>query len=64
MKASDLPNWTFQIKQIAPGVYALHGVDQRGHIVDSIGTDLDLLEEDLLGAAPTIEKKCQQIGGS
>ena len=48
MKVSDLPNWTYQIKQIAPGIYALHSVDHRGHIVDSVGTDLDLLAEDFL----------------
>ncbi len=55
MIAPNLPNWTYQIKQIAGRLYALHGVDKQGHIVDSVGTDLDKLEEDFLEAAQKID---------
>ena len=55
MAAPNLPNWTYQIKQIS-GVYALHGIDKQGHIVDSVGTDLDELEEDFFEAAQKIDR--------
>ena len=59
MNSLNLPNWTYQIKQIAVGLYALQGVDNRGHQVDSVGTDSDILEEDFFEAAQKIDRSTQ-----
>ena len=55
MATPNLPNWTYQIKQIAAGLYVLQGVDKRGHLLNSVGTDLDRLEEDFFEAAQKID---------
>ena len=44
-------NWTYQMEQIGAGRYVLQGVDNRGHQVDSVGTDSELLEEGFFEAA-------------
>ena len=56
MNRLNLSNWTYQIKPIAAGLYVLQGVDSRGHQVDSVGTDSDMLEEDFFEAAQKIDR--------
>jgi hypothetical protein len=56
MNRLNLSNWTYQIKQIAAGLYVLQGVDNRGHRVDSIGADSHILEEDFFEAAQKIDR--------
>ena len=59
MNSLNLPNWTYQIKQIGAGLYVLHGVNNCGHQVDSVGTDSDILEEDFLEAAQKIDRSAR-----
>jgi hypothetical protein len=56
MAIPNLPNWTYQIKQLAAGFYLLQGVDKRGHLLNSIGMDLDILEDDFFDAAQKIDQ--------
>jgi hypothetical protein len=56
MNSPNLPNWTYQIKRTAAGIYLLHGVDNRGHRVDSVGTNSDMLEADFFEAAQKIDR--------
>ena len=51
MNSLNSSNRTYQIKQIGAGLYVLQGVDNRGHQVDSVGTDSELLEEEFFEAA-------------
>ena len=59
MNSLNLSNWTYQIKQTAAGLYVLQGVDKRGHHVDSVGTDSDILEGDFFEAAQKIDRSAQ-----
>ena len=59
MNSLNLSNWTYQIKQIGAGLYVLQGVDNRGHQVDSVGTDSDILEEDFFEAAQRIDRSAR-----
>ena len=59
MNSRSISNWTYQIKQIGAGLCVLQGVDNRGHQVDSVGTDPDILEEDFLEAAEKIDRSAR-----
>jgi hypothetical protein len=56
MNSPNLPNWNYQIKQIGAGLYVLQGVDNRGHHVDSVGTNSNILEADFFEAAQKIDR--------
>lgn len=58
MNSLNIPNWTYQIKQIA-GLYVLQGADNHGHEVNSVGPDSDVLEEDFFEAAQKIDRSAQ-----
>jgi len=55
MNTLNRSNWTYQIDQIGAELYVLKGVDDRGHQVDSVGMDPDMLEEDFFEAAQKID---------
>jgi hypothetical protein len=59
MNSLNPSNWIYQIKQIGAGLYLLQGVDNRGHQVDSVETDSDILEEDFLEAAQKIDRSAR-----
>jgi hypothetical protein len=59
MNRPNLANWTYQIKQTAAGLYLLHGVDNRGHCVDSVGTDSDMLETDFFETVQKIDRSAR-----
>ena len=59
MNSLNLSNWTYKIKQIAAGLYVLQGVDNRGHQVDSVETNSDILEEDFFEAAQKIDRSAR-----
>jgi hypothetical protein len=58
MNSLNIPNWTYQIKQIA-GLYVLQGVDNRGHEVNSVRPNTDILKEDFFEAAQKVDRSAQ-----
>jgi hypothetical protein len=58
MNSLNIPNWTYQIKQIE-GLYVLQGVDNRCHEVNSVGSNTEILKEDLFEAAQKIDRSAQ-----
>jgi len=58
MNSLNTPNWTYQIKQVA-GLYVLQGVDNRGHEVNSVGPNTDILKEDCFEADQKIDRSAQ-----
>jgi hypothetical protein len=59
MNRLNIPNWTYQIKQIGASLYFLQGVDNRGHEVNSVGPDSDKLERDFFEAAQKLDRSVQ-----
>jgi hypothetical protein len=42
----ELPNWTFSIDEISPGVFRVRGVGGDARTTEATGTDPDTLLED------------------
>jgi hypothetical protein len=38
----DLPDWTFETKEVSAGVYEITGINTAGHRVSAKGTELEL----------------------
>ena len=59
MNGLNISIWTYKIKQISAGLYVLQGGDNRGHQVNSIGTDSHILEEEFFEAAQKIDRSAR-----
>ena len=59
-KENRLLQWSFEVEEISAGVYRVRGVDDKGHSVESIGTDADDLLKDCKHKAEWIVNQLQR----
>jgi hypothetical protein len=44
-RLDQFPDWRVDIDEVSAGVYKLHAKGPKGHVVELVGTDPDLLLE-------------------
>jgi hypothetical protein len=62
----DLPNWTFEIREVSANVYTVTGKDNLGHELrgNAYEIDLDKIVEQCKDRARVIDKQRQAVNKS
>jgi hypothetical protein len=62
IKYSDFPEWSFDVNEVSAGVYEATATDSQGRRVQSKGTDVDLLIEEVKEGVQRIRAELSRHG--